>query len=203
MIHERSNFFEEGQKKSSSHTLFQVVQFLSASMEKKEEPLKINKVGNSKWHGSVQAIVNAPIEKVWSIVSHSSRLHEWMPMVEKCTSVSGQEGIPGYVRLVSGLMFPQKDRGMSWIKERLILIDPLLHTYTFQMEESNIGLDGSLNSLKLIDYGDGTTLVDWKYDIDPANGMSKDNIIDYLGYLYKSCINRIEGALKASSKLEG
>lgn len=129
------------------------------------------------------------------MVSKSSRLHEWMPMVETCTDLIGEEGVPGYTRLVSGFMFPQKDEDRSWIKERLVLMDPSSHSYVYRMEASNVGLDGSLNSLKLIDYGENSTLVEWKFDINPLEGVSEDYMVDYLGYLYKSCINRIESAI--------
>ncbi|KAG8380787.1 hypothetical protein BUALT_Bualt06G0052300 [Buddleja alternifolia] len=168
-------------------------------MEKKEELEMGNDGGNSKWHGSVGGIVDAPINKVWNIVSRTSRLHEWMPMVEKCTNLAGDEGVAGYVRLVSGFMFPLKDGDRSWIKERLLHLDLSSHTYVYRMESSNIGLDGSLNSLKLIDYGDGSTLVDWTFEVNPVEGVCEEYIVDYLGYVYKSCINRIEGAIKSSS----
>lgn len=157
-----------------------------------------NRLGDP-WRGSVGGIVDAPIEKVWPIVSQTKRLPEWMPMVETCTHLKGVEGVPGYVRLVSGFMFPQDDGDRSWIKERLISMDPLLHSYVYRMEASNVGLDGSVNSLKLRDYGDGSTLVDWSFQIIPVEGASEESLIDYLGLLYKSCINKIVGAIEASS----
>ncbi|KAK6122056.1 hypothetical protein DH2020_044196 [Rehmannia glutinosa] len=165
-------------------------------MENNEEMQMKNDVKNRKWQGSVGGIVDKPIDKVWNLVSQSKRLHEWMPMVEKCTDLSGEEGVSGYIRLVSGFMFPQKDGDRSWIKERLVLMDPSSHSYIYRMEASNVGLDGSLNSLKLICYGDDSTLVDWRFEINPVEGVSEDYIVDYLGYVYKSCINRIEGAIE-------
>ena len=51
------------------------------------------------------------------------------------------------------------------------------------MEASNIGLDGSLNSLKLVDYGDDSTLINWSFEINLIEGTCKDIIIDYLGFL--------------------
>lgn len=121
-----------------------------------------------------------------------------MPMVERCTDLAGEEGIPGYVRLVSGFMFPQKDGDRSWIKEKLISMDISSHSYVYKMEASNVGLDGSTNSLKLFDYEDNTTLVNWTFEINPLEGASEDTIMDYLGFLYKSCINRIKYAICAS-----
>ncbi|XP_055960168.1 uncharacterized protein LOC126660194 [Mercurialis annua] len=150
----------------------------------------------AKWHGSVGGIVDAPINKVWSVVSVTKRLSEWMPMVENCTDLAGDEGNPGYVRLVSGFMFPQINGERSWIKEKLISIDRNEHSYVYKMEASNVGLDGSINTLKLVDYGDDSTLVNWSFEIDSLDGVSEDKIMDYLGFLYKSCINRIKGALE-------
>ncbi|KAL3732347.1 hypothetical protein ACJRO7_029071 [Eucalyptus globulus] len=134
---------------------------------------------NQKWRGSVSGIVNAPLDKVWPVVSQTKRLSEWMPMVERCTNLAGEEGIAGYVRLVSGFMFPQPDGERSWIKEMLLSMDPFSH---------------------LIDYGDDSTLVQWSFEINPVEGTSEENIIDYLGFLYKSCINKNGGAIEAASK---
>ncbi|XP_020243702.1 uncharacterized protein LOC109821958 [Asparagus officinalis] len=121
-------------------------------------------------------------------------------MVENCTELAGEEGNPGYVRLVSGFMFPRDDGGRSWIKEGLVLMDPASFRYVYRMEASNVGLDGSVNSLALVDYGEDTTLVNWSFEVDPVAGASEEGIVDYLGFVYKSCINRIEGAIKSSLK---
>ncbi|KAL3521176.1 hypothetical protein ACH5RR_019325 [Cinchona calisaya] len=153
-----------------------------------------------KWRGSVGGLVDAPINKVWKMVSLSCRLHEWMPMVERCTDLAGEEGIPGYIRLVSGFMFPQEDGDRSWIKERLVNMDPESYSYIYKMEASNVGLDGSMNSLKLVDYGEDSTLVNWSFEIDPLEGVSEDYTIDYLAFLYKSCINRIAGAIESTDR---
>ena len=118
-----------------------------------------------------------------------------MAMVERCIDLAGDEVNTGYVQLVSGLMFPQQDGERSWIKERLVAMDTTSH----KMEASKVGLDGYVNSLKLIDYGDDSTLVNWSFEIDPLEGALEDSIIDYLGFLYKSCTNRIQGAIEVSA----
>ncbi|KAK7276354.1 hypothetical protein RIF29_17493 [Crotalaria pallida] len=162
--------------------------------------LQATDAGNGKWHGSVGGIVCAPIDKVWTLVSQTKRLPEWMPMIERCTTLTGDEDEPGYVRLLSGFMFPQQDGDRSWIKERLVSLDSSSHSYVYKMEASNVGLDGSVNSLKLVDYGDESTLIHWSFEINPLEDVSKESIVDYLGFLYKSCINRIEGAIETASR---
>ncbi|KAH1194139.1 hypothetical protein GmHk_19G055008 [Glycine max] len=86
------------------------------------------KVGNGKWHGSVGGILCAPIDKVWTLVSKTKRLLEWMPMVERCSSLDGDDDEPGYVRLVLGFVFPQQDGERSWIKESLVSLDSSSHS---------------------------------------------------------------------------
>ncbi|KAF6168899.1 hypothetical protein GIB67_038396 [Kingdonia uniflora] len=76
-----------------------------------------------------------------------------MPMVKNYTNLAGEEGFPGYVKLVFGFMFPQDDGDRSWIKERLIFMDPSSFSYAYEMVLSNVGLDASVNLLKLSDYG--------------------------------------------------
>lgn len=95
------------------------------------------------------------------MVSETKKLAEWMPVVERCTDLAGEEGVPGYVRAVSGFMFPQRDGDRSWIKERLVAMDSTSHSHVHKMEVSNVGLDGSINTLKLVDCGDDSTLVNW------------------------------------------
>ncbi|CAL1387507.1 unnamed protein product [Linum trigynum] len=159
--------------------------------------------GHLKWHGNVSAIVDATIDKVWAMVSQTKRLPEWMPMVERCTDLAGEEGQVGYVRLVSGFMFPQEDGERSWIKEKLISIDPSSHSYAYKKEASNVGLDGSVNKLKLVDYGNhgSSTLVVWSFEIDPLEGVSQDDIIDFLGFVYKSSIARIGNAIQSGADI--
>lgn len=155
---------------------------------------------DGKWHGSVGGIVCAPLDKVWAVVSQTKRLPEWMPVVERGSVLAGEEDEPGCVRLLSGFMFPQPDGERSWIKERLLSLDSSSHSYVYRMEASNVGLDGSVNSLKLAHYAFGSTLVHWSFEINPLQDVCEDSIIDYLGFLYKSCINRIESAIEAESR---
>lgn len=89
---------------------------------------------NCKWEmgngvGSVGGIVVAPIDKVWTMVSQTKKLPIWMQMVEQCSDLVGEEGMLGYVRLVSGFMFPQQDGERSWIKGRLVSMDSSSHSF--------------------------------------------------------------------------
>lgn len=147
-----------------------------------------------KWRGTASGVVSAPVDRVWELVSATCRLREWMPMVESCTAVAGDEGVPGYVRLVrGGLMFPQQlqqQASSSWVRERLVAMDHASRSYTYLMEDGNVGLAGSRNTISLFDYG-GATLVVWGFEMEPVDGANQDALLDYLRILYKSCIDTI------------
>lgn len=116
-------------------------------------------------------------------------------MVETCTDLAGEEGLPGYTRLVSGYMFPQDDGDRSWMKEKLVSMDCSAHSYSYKMEATNVGLDGCVNTLKLADYGEGWTLVRWGFELEPVDGGCEDSVMDYLGFIYRSCVSRIKTAV--------
>ncbi|KAH9324685.1 hypothetical protein KI387_004863, partial [Taxus chinensis] len=153
---------------------------------------KMNSLISPKWHGSIQGIVEAPLNLVWEMISQSNKLSKWMPMVEQCKSVEGKDGEFGYVREVIGDMFPQPDGSKSWIKEKLSQMDPRNHTYTYIMESSNVGLEGYTNTIQLLKFGEGTTLVLWCFEVNPLMGSSQESITDYLGFLYKSSIRKLD-----------
>ncbi|KAL6880431.1 hypothetical protein ACP4OV_011996 [Aristida adscensionis] len=152
-----------------------------------------------KWRGTASGVVSAPVARVWAVVSSTSRLREWMPMVESCAAVAGEEGAPGHVRVVTGgLMFPQQASPASWVRERLVAVDHAARSYTYQMEDGNVGLAGSRNTVSLFPYGgaggageEEATLVVWSFEIDPVDGANKDALLDYLRILYKYCIDAI------------
>lgn len=135
-------------------------------------------------YGSGDGIVETPIKKVWDMVLQTSRLPEWISMVDQGTDLVGEQNVPGYIRLVSDFMFPQDNGDRSWIKERLMSMDTSSHMYVYKMEANNVGLDESVNTLKLLDYGDDSTLVDWAFELSPIEESCEENLIDHLGFLF-------------------
>ncbi|KAJ6322679.1 hypothetical protein OIU77_012509 [Salix suchowensis] len=84
--------------------------------------------GVVKWLGSVGGIVDAPMDRVWTMecaVSDSCSLNKMVT-----------------------------DR----IKERLVSMDSTSHNYVYRMEASNVGLDGLINTLNPVDYWDEDAL---------------------------------------------
>ncbi|KAK1298667.1 hypothetical protein QJS10_CPB14g00823 [Acorus calamus] len=40
----------------------------------------------------------------------------------------------------------------------------------------NVDLGGLVNTLKLADYGEGSTLVDWSFEVAPVVGLSEEAV---------------------------
>ena len=74
------------------------------------------------------------------------------------------------------------------------------HSFVNRMEASSVGLDGSVNSLKLVEYGDYSTLIHRSYEMNSLEDVCEESLVDYLGFIYKSCTNRIEVAIEAASR---
>jgi len=73
-------------------------------------------------------------------------------------------------------------------------MDHASRSYTYVMEDGNVGLAGSRNTISLFDYGYGgasATLVVWSFEMEPVDGANQDALLDYLRILYKSCIDTI------------
>lgn len=57
-------------------------------------------------------------------------------------------------------------------------MDTLAYSYVYKMEGSIVGLDWSVNMLKLKKYGDVQTLVNWRFEIDPVEDGNEEGVID-------------------------
>lgn len=156
--------------------------------------------GEEKWVGRVNAVVEAPLERVWALASDACGISKWMPMVEECSLLQGEPGVPGFVRFLQGTMFPHPGGETSWIQEKLLLMDSLHYKYAYSMEDGNIGLSGYINRVQFFDFGEGTTLVQWDYEVDPVIGSKEEAIIDYLAFLYKSSLKRLEFVAQFASQ---
>ncbi|XP_024544928.1 lachrymatory-factor synthase isoform X1 [Selaginella moellendorffii] len=150
------------------------------------------------WQGGIRLVIEAPIAKVWEISSERCGISRWMPMIEECVEIDPGDGITGSRRRISGDILPRIDNIQSWAIEKLVEFDAENHYYTYEVEESNIGLEGYRATLQLNDFGDDTTLVNWVYEVRAMEDSSEEGMADYMGMFFKACLRRLE--LLASGK---
>lgn len=100
------------------------------------------------------AIINAPVDQVWSYVRDFGNLAEWLPAIEACDLEDGGSGV-GAVRRVTapgGVVF----------RERLVALSDLDHTLTYDFLESPLPVRNLHATIRLAPVTDtGATFAEW------------------------------------------
>ncbi len=91
-------------------------------------------------------------DRAWALVGDPARLAEWFPGVESCTV----DGADRLVTTASGLPMP----------ERLLTVDPTLRRLQYRITAPLF--TEHLGTVDVLDLGDGTCLVVYSTDADPA-----------------------------------
>jgi hypothetical protein len=93
-----------------------------------------------------------PPDEVWSVIGDPGRVHEWFPGVETCVV----EGTTRTVTTASGLPIP----------EELVTVDAVQRRFQYRIAAPF--LHEHLATVDVLDAGDGTSLVVYGTDADPA-----------------------------------
>ena len=112
--------------------------------------------GPSKQKVDKQIEINAPVAKVWGIISDFCAIKSWNPGVTACENDNGNE--PDSVRTIT------LENGQQ-MKEKLVKYNPEQFTYQYMMVEPNvnafpINTHGASISVKAGD--GGKSIVEWK-----------------------------------------
>jgi uncharacterized protein YndB with AHSA1/START domain len=116
--------------------------------------------------------IACPPDAVWALVGDPARLHEWFPGIESCTV----DGSTRVVVLGSGLPMP----------EELVTVDPLQRRLQYRITAPVVR--EHLSTIDVVDLGDGTSLVTYSVDADPATmalviAGAAGNAIEHLRHL--------------------
>lgn len=108
----------------------------------------------SRGRGTVRrhARIARSADDVWEAIGDPSRVHEWFVGIDSCT-------MEGTTRVVTtGMGFP--------IPEEIVTNDPIQRRFQYRITGGLV--KEHLSTLDAIDLGDGTTLVIYAADTDPA-----------------------------------
>ncbi|KAM0944686.1 putative polyketide cyclase/dehydrase, START-like domain superfamily [Dioscorea sansibarensis] len=176
-------------------------------MEKKEEEKQ--KENKETWQRSVTAKVRRGTRnQVWSLVGDYLSLDKWLPNISTCSLVEGVPGQPGCVRYCS--MAPPTDIDGEtapnvWVNERLLTLDPIGHSLSYDITENNMGFTRYVATLKVVGGGDdddddddedGCSL-EWSFEADPVDGLSEENLVSYLQDGLDAMAAKVEDVLHA------
>ena len=99
-----------------------------------------------------QVRIARPAEEVWALVGNPRRIAEWFPGIESATV----EGASRTIVTSAGLSMP----------EVIVTNDPLQRRFQYRLQTPVIR--EHLSTLDVFDLGDGTSLVSYGADSDPA-----------------------------------
>lgn len=99
-----------------------------------------------------QERIARPADEVWALVGDPGRIHEWFPGIESAT-VEGSSRV-----IVTGAGIP--------MPEEIITNDPLQRRFQYRIVAGVVR--EHLSTLDVLDLGDGTCLVVYAADADPA-----------------------------------
>lgn len=173
------------------------------------------------WRASFEAVVAAPIDRVWEATGDFAGIHRWAPsVVSACALLGGQPNTIGCVRRCDGA-----DGGFLGI-ERLLEMDESHHRYKYIVQDSIIpGLAGYISTFQLtnhhpkhapnaaaaapappphdddhvLDPAHGiATRITWSYQIPPIASSSPQDFQALIFGYYHQCITDLHKYLTPS-----
>ncbi|GLJ29973.1 hypothetical protein SUGI_0592630 [Cryptomeria japonica] len=152
-------------------------------------------MASSKWQGSVESKVMAPLEGVWKIASDYYELKKWFPGMVSCERVEGapEQGV-GSVRRCSVPIAALQEGSDSFVVEELIAQDDVNHSFTFRMTDTNrpgfIGYEGTHEFFNTEE--EGNCLMKWSFEMDPIVGRSKEDIEIIMSSILTGMVKNLE-----------
>jgi hypothetical protein len=108
-------------------------------------------------------VINAPVEKLWGLVSDFNSVAQWHPEVTESRLESGSGREAGSVRTV------RLRNGMS-IRERLVAISAEEHSYKYSVVESPLPMREHESMVRLVPISDSQTKVTWTAQFQVIDG---------------------------------
>ncbi|KAK8958967.1 hypothetical protein KSP40_PGU021806 [Platanthera guangdongensis] len=130
---------------------------------------------SDKWVGTASAYFpSASVEEMWAVVGEFCAADRWMLLDACCKLGEGQEeNKPGCVRFCIA--------GQRWSKERLVAFEPTGHSYRYDVADNNLGIGDYSAAVKVIPRdGEPGCRVEWSFESDPVQGLSRDGLITRL-----------------------
>ncbi|XP_078439348.1 lachrymatory-factor synthase-like [Wolffia australiana] len=124
------------------------------------------------------------------------------PLIESCTILDGSSREPGCVRYcVTNPVPPPPGENASGeasvirAKERLLAIDHAHKTYSYELIENNVGIQGYISQLKV--FGEDGVVgcrVEWTFSADSYGVLSKEALGEFLKNFVQSVVHYVEQA---------
>ncbi|GKV03451.1 hypothetical protein SLEP1_g15745 [Rubroshorea leprosula] len=156
-----------------------------------------------KWEGKTTAELSGPTaEQIWPFWEDFCNLHLWHPDIDTCSQVEGTPGQPGLIRYCATKKTSSSggDDGISWCKEKILMIDPVNRCLSYELLENSIGFKLYVATIKVLSVdGDGGRgcKIEWSFVADPVEGWKFEDLVAYIETCLLSMAKKMEQSVGA------
>ncbi|GLJ16778.1 hypothetical protein SUGI_0288890 [Cryptomeria japonica] len=124
-----------------------------------------------KWHGCVKKSTKSSAHSIWKLSADFINVQKYAAHLIACEHVEGEINAVRCVRLCRG---PE-----LWAKEKLVAIDPLNYSYTYQVIDCNFGIEGYTATFNVHNPGDGDGEgnIEWRFEVDANKSCAEEELV--------------------------
>lgn len=154
-----------------------------------------------QWQGELEAVLpETPAAAAWPHLASFTSLHLYLPGIDTCERVSGEDGQPGCVRYVA--RHGASGEVVCWAKEQLLEIDHAARRLKYSVLETNMGSGRYVATLSLVPLGgggghEGACKLVWAFECDPLEGMTLEGAQQMARVGVQGIARRFEEAVRA------
>ncbi|KAK1375801.1 lachrymatory-factor synthase-like [Heracleum sosnowskyi] len=116
--------------------------------------------------------------------------------LETSYGIHGSNGELGCIRYCLGCSLPTSDGCAAWSKEKLIAMDEINQTLSYEIVDSNIGFNSYVSVIRIspaaTDHG---CMIEWSFVVDPVNGWKVEDLVTKYQLGLESMANKMEEAV--------
>ncbi|KAH6783825.1 hypothetical protein C2S52_008784 [Perilla frutescens var. hirtella] len=170
---------------------------------------QIQNLSQEKWHAKIcTRLEKVEADQIWPFFQDFFGLHKWFPGLPTCEGIHGANGEIGCIRYCSGFGLKQvannnesSPMNLSWSKERLIAIDHVQKTFTYEIVDCNIGFNSYVSTINVVpvDGDGGGCTVEWWISLDPVEGGTLEDLVVKYDVGLQLMVKKMENAIFGSS----
>ncbi|KAF7817104.1 lachrymatory-factor synthase-like [Senna tora] len=155
---------------------------------------KMAEESNPRWEGKACVeLPNTDVEKVWVVLGDFCNVHKWMP-IDTCYQLEGIPGQPGLIRYCATTVTAESEKTtIRWAKEKLIAIDPVERSFSYEIVDNNIGFKSYVTTIKVLTQDEKRGCkVEWSFVSDPVQGWTFQGLNSYIESCLQLLLNKME-----------
>ncbi|KAJ1384751.1 START-like domain superfamily [Sesbania bispinosa] len=156
------------------------------------------------WEGKTSAeLTGTNADQIWPLLEDFCNIHRWLP-IDTSYQVEGVGG--GMIRYCAATIRDDADPhkvSTMWAKEKLLDLDPIQRTVTYEVIDSNMGFKSYVGTMKVLpiisnnEKGPAVCKIEWSFICDPIEGWTFQGFLSYIQSYLQFMANKMEQTFSA------